>query len=139
MKNIIICISFLLLSSWNAAAQQKDSIDFVNHFGVVFPVQNKASLSNPEFKKLIKDNKLAMASLRKARWVRAAEFTADVLAIIPLVVGLSSENDIGFLAGVGSYAAIITLSTTISRPHYNRHIENAIKLYNMGPAPQRSN
>lgn len=124
------------LSSW---AQEKDSIDFVNHFGVVFPVQNKASLSNPEFKKIIKGNKYAMASLRKARWVRTAEFTADILAVIPLVVGITAENDTAFLIGVGGYATIIALSTTISRPHYNRHMENAIKFYNMGPAPQSSN
>jgi len=139
MKNIIFCLSFLLLGSLNAISQQRDSIDFVNHFEVIFPVKNKSTLSNPEFKKLIKDNKLALASLRKARLVRTAEITADVLAVIPLVIGLGSENDVIFLGGIGSYAAITTLSTLISRPHYNRHIENAIKLYNMGPAPQRIN
>jgi hypothetical protein len=139
MKNIFFCMSFLLLSYFTAYSQQRDSVDYVNHFGVIFPVQNKSTLSNPEFKKLIKDNKLALSSLRKARLVRAAEISADILALIPLLIGASVENDNVFLIGLGGYAAITTLSTLISRPHYNRHIENAIKLYNMGPAPQRSN
>jgi hypothetical protein len=139
MKNIFFCMTFLLLSCCTAFSQQKDSIDFVKHFGVIFPVQNKSTLSNPEFKKLIKGNKLALASLRKARLVRTAELSADILAVIPLVIGLGSENDVIVLGGIGGYAAITTLSTLISRPHYNRHLENAIKLYNMGPAPQRSN
>lgn len=139
MKNTIFCLSFLLLSSLNAISQQRDSIDFVNHFGVIFPVQNKSTLSNPEFKKLIKGNKLAQTSLRKARLVRTAEISADIIAVIPLVIGLGSENDVIFLGGIGTYAALTTLSTVISRQYYNRHIENAIKLYNMGQVPQRSN
>lgn len=139
MKNTIFCLSFLLLSSLNAISQQRDSIDFVNHFGVIFPVQNKSTLYNPEFKKLIKGNKLALTSLRKARLVRTAEISADIIAVIPLVIGLGSENDVIFLGGIGTYAALTTLSTVISRQYYNRHIENAIKLYNMGQVPQRSN
>jgi hypothetical protein len=137
MKNLLNLIAFILLGLATATAQTDNTIDYVNHFGTVFPVSNKNSLSNPEFKRVIAGNKFAMQSLRKARWIRTAEITVDILAIVPLVVGISAENDAVFLGGVGLYAATIGLSYVMFREPYNRHIKNAIEFYNKGlPAGQ---
>jgi hypothetical protein len=130
MKNLFKLFVILLIGLTSANAQTNQKIDYVNHFGTVYPVSNNNSLSNPEFKRMIAGNKFAMQSLRKARWLRTAEIALDMVAIVPLVVGITAENDAVFLGGVGLYAATIGLSYVMFREPYNRHMRNAIDFHN---------
>ena len=138
MKNLLTFIlALFLFSASNLTAQTNQKIDYVNHFGTVYPVSNNNSLSNPEFKRMIAGNKFAMQSLRKARWLRTAEIALDLVAVVPLVVGLSAENEAIFYGGVGLYAATVGLSYVFFREPYNRHMRNAIDFHNKAlPAVQ---
>ena len=123
---------FLSVLSIQGFAQRIDTIDLVNHLGTIYPVKDKVTLSNGEFKQLIGSNKMAGYHLRKARILKGGQIATFTLSSIVLIAAFISEDDVYFYGLLGASAILTGLSYAIFDEPYNRQMLLAIKKYNEG-------
>ncbi len=91
MKKITIVL-FFTLATITAKSQTLDTLDYVNHYNTIFPIREKATLSNTELKKLVKPYPEAYKEFKKMRMLKHAEFALLVVSIVPFVYAIGSEN-----------------------------------------------
>lgn len=140
MKKQLSILFFLVFIFCNVKAQKPDTLDLVNHLGYIYPVKDKVTLGNGEFKRIIISNKEAVKYLNRARWIKGAQIATEVIAFVPLVIAITyitpstspSLNENVFWALVASSAAISGIAYVAYLEPYNRNILKALKTYNAG-------
>ena len=130
MKKQLSILFFLVFIFCNVKAQKPDTLDLVNHLGYIYPVKDKVTLGNGEFKTIIGPNREAQKYLNNARWIKAAYIATDVIAIVPLVYAIASPNENAFWTGIVTSAAIQGIAYVAYLEPYNRNILKALKTYN---------
>lgn len=129
MKKITLILLFAL-ATITAKSQTLDTLDYVNHYGVVFPVLEKTSLSNPELKKLVKPYPEAHKEFNRMRMLKHAEIALFVVSMVPLIYAIGAENDQQFWIGLGLSAVISGVSYALINEPYNRRMRKTIEVYN---------
>jgi hypothetical protein len=129
MKNITF-ILFFALAAITTKSQTLDTLDYVNHYGVVFPVLEKASLSNPELKKIVKPYPEAHKEFKRMRMLKHAEIALFVVSMVPLIYAIGAESEQQFWIGLGLSAVISGVSYALINEPYNRRMRKTIEVYN---------
>ena len=137
MKKQLSILFFLLFVFCNVKAQKPDTLDLVNHLGYIYPVKDKVTLGNGEFKRIIISNKEAVKYLNRARWIKGAQIATEVIAFVPMFIAiinipLPSINENVFWALIVSSAAISGIAYVAYLEPYNRNMLKALKTYNAG-------
>jgi len=138
MKKQLSILFFLVFIFCNVKAQKPDTLDLVNHLGYIYPVKDKVTLGNGEFKRIIKSNKEAVKYLNRARWIKGAQIATEVIAFVPLVMAISytipsnPSNEKAFWTLLVTSAAISGIAYVAYLEPYNRNILKALKTYNAG-------
>jgi hypothetical protein len=129
MKKITF-ILFFALAAITTKSQTLDTLDYVNHYGVVFPVLEKASLSNPELKKIVKPYPEAHKEFKRMRMLKHAEIALFVVSMVPLIYAIGAESEQQFWIGLGLSAVISGVSYALINEPYNRRMRKTIEVYN---------
>lgn len=129
MKKIILLYFFVSIA-FLGNSQTADTLDYVNHFGTVFPVKSNASLSNPELKQLVKEYPEAYKEFKKMRTLKHVEVALFFVSLVPLTYAIVAENSQQFWIGVGVSGLISGLSYTLLTDPYNRRMKKTIDTYN---------
>lgn len=129
MKKLIL-ILFLIILGLQGKSQTVDTLDYIDHYGTIFPVLNKNTLSNVELKILVRDYPEALKDFRKARLIRHTEVAVSILSLVPLVYAIESTTPLQFWIGIGLSGLISGASHVLLKDPYNRRMRRAIKTYN---------
>jgi hypothetical protein len=129
MKKLILFYFFAAIA-FLGNSQSLDTLDYVNHFGTVFPVKSNESLSNPELKQLVKEYPEAYKEFKKMRTLKHIEVTLFFVSLVPLTYAIVAENSQQFWIGVGVSGLISGLSYTLLTDPYNRRMKKTIDTYN---------
>lgn len=110
--------------------QQLDSLTIVNFFGTNFAVKNGMALTLTDLKPLVKDNPEIFKEFKRARNFKRVIFLAEVTGAVAVTLGVFSQNNQAFWAGLIGGAGIIATGVIIADGPYSRSISKMVYMYN---------
>ncbi len=133
MKSYLITLLLgwvILSTSLHAQNQPKDTLDFIEHSGIIHLVKDKKTLPLSELKAIVKNNPAAFAHFKKARRIRNLGFAFETISSGFLVWGLITQNDTETLICAGGTLLFTSLNLAFLPDPYNKALLNCLKEYN---------